>query len=98
MKLINEAKRMQQLAGILKEFQDLSQEDVQIEKVTKLVGDAINEFPNEDDRDMLINAFERVTTPEANTFAIARKLTAGKITAKDIKTIVNNVAKKLGIN
>jgi hypothetical protein len=95
---INEIRRMQQLAGILKEFQDLSPEDVQIEKVMRLVGDAINEFPNEDDRDTLINAFERTTVPEADTFAIADKLAAGEITVEDIKTIVANVANELGIN
>ena len=94
---LNEIRRMQQLAGILKEFQDLSSEDVQIEKVMKLVGDAINEFPNEDDRDSLVHAFERTITPEADTFAIADKLTAGEITVEDIKTIVNNVASKIGI-
>ena len=46
---INEIRRMQQLAGILKEFQDVSPEDFQIEKVMRIVGDAVNEFPNEDD-------------------------------------------------
>ena len=95
---INEIKRMQQLAGILKEFQDLSPEDVQIEKVMRIVGDAINEFPNEDDRDMLVNAFERTTVPEADTFAIADKLAAGEITVEDIKTIVQDIASELGIN
>ena len=94
---INEIRRMQQLAGILKEFQDVSPEDFQIEKVMRIVGDAVNEFPNEDDRDTLINAFERVTTPEADTFAIADKLAAGEITVEDIKTIVQDVASKLGI-
>jgi NRPS condensation-like uncharacterized protein len=95
---INEVKRMQQLAGILKEFQDLSPEDVQIEKVMRIVGDAINEFPNEDDRDMLVNAFERLTIPEADIFSIADRLAAGKITVEDIKTIVQDIASELGIN
>jgi NAD(P)H-nitrite reductase large subunit len=95
--LINEAKRMQQLAGLIKEIQDLSSEDAQIEKVNTLVGDAINEYPNENDRDALIHAFERTTTPEADTFAIADRLAAGEIKDEDIKTIVDDVASKLGI-
>jgi len=92
---ITEAQRLQQLAGILKEVRNLSQEDVQIEKVNKLVQDAINEFPNKDDRDKLDHAFERTTFPEADIFAIADKLTAGEITKEDVKMIVANVAKKL---
>ena len=95
---INEIKRMQELAGILKEFQDLSPEDVQIEKVMRIVQDAVNEFPNEDDRDALDHAFERTTVPGADTFAIAAKLAAGEITVEDIKTIVHDVASELGIN
>jgi len=94
---INEIKRMQQLAGILKEYQYVSSKDFQIEKVMRIVQDAINEFPNEDDRDTLVNAFERSTPPEADTFVIADKLTAGEITEEDIKTIVQDVATKLGI-
>jgi hypothetical protein len=82
---------------ILKEFQDLSPEDVQIEKVMRIVGDAINEFPNEDDRDMLVNAFERLTIPEADIFSIADRLAKGKITVEDIKTIVQDIASKLGL-
>jgi len=93
---MKEIKRMQKLAG-LKEFQDLSSEDVQIEKVMRIVGDAINEFPNEDDRDMLVNAFERLTIPEADIFSIADRLAAGKITVEDIKTIVQDIASELGI-
>jgi Mg2+/Co2+ transporter CorC len=94
--LIKEAKRMQQLAGIIKEFGDVSPYDFQIEKVMELVQDAIDEYPNEDDRDKLVHAFERTTLPEANIFTIADDLIAGKITAEDIKTIVQNIASKLG--
>ena len=94
---INEIKRMQQLAGILKESQYVSSEDFQIEKVMRIVQDAVNEFPNEDDRDALDHAFERTTVPEADVFTIADKLTAGEITEEDIKTIVQDVASKLGI-
>ena len=95
---INEIKRMQQLAGILKEFGDVSSYDFQVEKVMKLVQDAIDEFPNEDDRDKLVHAFERTTLPEADIFKIADKLVAGEIKNEDVKTIIANVASKLGIN
>jgi len=94
---MKEIKRMQKLAG-LKEFQDVSSEDFQIEKVSRLVGNAINSITsNEDDRDTLVNAFERTTVPEADIFTIADDLTDGNITTEDINTIVANVAEKLGI-
>ena len=85
-----EMKRMQKLAG-LKEFQDLSSEDVQIEKVMRLIGDAIKAItPNKDEQEEIGN--ESTLDP----FELADKLTAGEITAEDIKTIVNNAANDLG--
>jgi len=95
---INEIRRMQQLAGLIKEFGDVSDSDFAYEKVGRYIQSAINEFPNEDDRDELDNAFERaVPGSDADIFAIVDKLAAGEITVEDIKTIVQDVAQSLGI-
>ena len=87
---VKEIKRMMELAG-LKEFQDLSSEDIQIEKVMRLIGDAIKAItPNEDEQEEIGNA------PTLDPFELADKLTTGEIAVEDIKTIVNNAAKDLG--
>ena len=83
----------------IKEFGNVSSKDFQIEKVSTLVGDAINSITsNENDRDTLVNAFERSTVPGADIFAIADDLRDGKITVDGVKAIVRGVATKLGIN
>ena len=95
---ITEAARMQKLAGIIKEIGDVSDSDFAYERVSRYIGSAINEFPNEDDRDKLYNAFERAKDgSDADIFAIIDKLAAGEITVQDIKTIVQDVAQSLGI-
>jgi len=94
---INEIKRMQQLAGVIKEYGDVSSEDFQIEKVNRIIAAAIRAItPDVDKQDELFDFFERTKIPEFDTFAIADKLTSGEITTEDIKAIVAKAANQLG--
>jgi len=94
---IKEIKRMQELAG-LKEFQDVSSEDFQIEEVNRIIAAAIRAITSDvDKQDKIFDFFEITKDNKYNTFIIAKQLAAGKINVEGIKMKVANVAKKLGI-